>query len=117
LKKWISDAPHISLLKTPSKELAKKTKANKEKRLATRREELGSIGLKKLAKKLKAAIAKNNIKIPNFILQKQLIPNINLIYFIKTTSARSSLAKKLSTLSNRVQKAINGSSMHLPLFL
>ena len=59
LKRWISDAPHISLLGTPSKELQKRLKCSEEKRLAARREELGPAGLAKLAEKLKDAIAKN----------------------------------------------------------
>lgn len=117
LKKWISDAPHISLLGTPSKELAEKTKANEEKRLAARREELGPVGLEKLAEKLKAAIAKNDIKIPDSILRKWPVPGVDSIHFIETTSARSGLAKKMGTPSNGVQKVIDGSNTDLPLFL
>ncbi|PMD59938.1 uncharacterized protein K444DRAFT_561618 [Hyaloscypha bicolor E] len=117
LKRWISDAPHISLLGTPSKELAEKTKASEEKRLAARREELGPAGLAKLAEKLKAAIAKNDIEIPDSILRKWPVPGVDSIHFIESTSARSGLAKKLGTPSNRVQKVINRSSADLPLFL
>ncbi|KAE9366409.1 zinc metalloprotease-like protein [Stipitochalara longipes BDJ] len=116
LKKWISDAPHISLLGTPSKELAEKTKANEEKRLAARREELGSEGLAKLAEKLKTAIAKNDIEIPDSILRKWPVPGVDSIHFIESTSARSGLAKKLGTPSNGVQKVID-TSADLPLFL
>jgi Zn-dependent M16 (insulinase) family peptidase len=117
LKKWLSDAPHISLLGTPSKELAEKTKANEEKRLAARREELGPEGLEELAKKLKAAIAKNDVEIPDTILRKWPVPGVDSIHFIKTSSARSGLAKKLGTPSNGVQKVIDGSNTNLPLFL
>jgi len=116
LKKWITDAPHISLLGTPSKELAEKTKAKEEKRLAARREELGPEGLAKLGEKLKAAIAKNDIEIPDSILRKWPVPGVESIHFIESTSARSGLAKKLGTPSNRVQKVIDASA-DLPLFL
>lgn len=116
LRKWISDAPHISLLGTPSKELAEKTKANEEKRLAARRKELGPEGLAKLADKLKAAIAKNDIEIPDSILRKWPVPGVDSIHFIETTSARSGLAKKLGTPSNGIQKTIDRSD-DLPLFL
>ncbi|PMD34524.1 zinc metalloprotease-like protein [Hyaloscypha variabilis F] len=116
LKKWITDAPHISLLGTPSKELAEKTKAKEEKRLAARREELGPEGLAKLGEKLKAAIAKNDIEIPDSILRKWPVPGVESIHFIESTSARSGLAKKLGTPSNRVQKVIDASA-NLPLFL
>ena len=117
LKKWISDAPHISLLGTPSKELAEKTKANEEKRLAARKQELGTDGLEKLAEKLKAAIAKNDIEIPDSILRKWPVPGVDSIHFIESTSARSGLAKKLGTPDNGVQNIIDGSSKDLPLFL
>ena len=117
LKQWISDAPHISLLGTPSKELAEKTKASEEKRLAARREELGPAGLAKLAEKLKAAIAKNDIEIPDSILRKWPVPGVESIHFIESTSARSGLAKQLGTPSNGVQKVIDRSSADLPLFL
>ena len=116
LKKWISDAPHISLLGTPSKELAEKTKASEEKRLASRREELGLEGLAKLAEKLKDAIAKNDIEIPDSLLRKWPVPGVDSIHFIESTSARSGLAKKLGTPSNAVQKVIDASA-ELPLFL
>jgi Zn-dependent M16 (insulinase) family peptidase len=117
LKNWISDAPHISLLGIPSKELAEKTKTSEEKRLAARREELGPEGLAKLAEKLKAAIAKNDIEIPDSILRKWPVPNVDSIHFIESTSARSGLAKTLGTASNRAQKIIDESNTDLPLFL
>ena len=91
LRKWISDAPHISLLGTPSKDLSEKMKESEEKRLATRREELGSDGLAKLAEKLKAAVAKNDIEIPTSLLQKWPVPGVESIHFIGTTSAKPRL--------------------------
>ncbi|TVY16263.1 Uncharacterized protein LARI1_G007005 [Lachnellula arida] len=116
LRKWISDAPHISLLGTPSKDLSEKMKASEEKRLAARREELGPDGLAKLGEKLKAAVAKNDIEIPASLLQKWPVPGVESIHFIETTSARSGLAKKLGTPSNNIQKIVDQTS-NLPLFL
>lgn len=60
LKKWISDAPHVSVIGKPSKNLAAKFKSEEETRIAARKEELGLEGLKKLAEKLQQAIAKND---------------------------------------------------------
>ena len=60
LKKWISDAPHISVLGKPSKELAAKFKSEEERRIAARKEKLGPEGLEKLGEKLKKAIAEND---------------------------------------------------------
>ncbi|KAE8440606.1 hypothetical protein EG329_007041 [Mollisiaceae sp. DMI_Dod_QoI] len=117
LKKWMVDAPHISLLGTPSKEMAEKIKTAEETRIAARRKELGEEGLAKLADKLKAAIEKNDVEIPNSVLQKWPVPGVDSIHFINSTSARSGLAKKLGTPSNDIQKIINSSSSDLPLFI
>lgn len=117
LKKWMVDAPHISLLGTPSKDLAAKTKAHEEERIAKRKEELGPEGLAKLAEKLKAATEKNDIEIPTSLLQKWPVPGVSSIHFIESTSARSGLAKKLGTPSNDVQKVIDSSKADLPLFI
>ncbi|KAH6673051.1 Metalloenzyme, LuxS/M16 peptidase-like protein [Halenospora varia] len=117
LKKWISDAPHISLLGTPSKEMAAKIKSSEETRLAARREELGPEGLEKLAEKLKAAIAKNDVEIPSSLLQKWPVPGVESIHFIDSTTARSGLAKKLGAPENEIQKIINKAQSDMPLFL
>jgi Zn-dependent M16 (insulinase) family peptidase len=117
LKKWMVDAPHISLLGTPSKEMAQRIKSTEEARLAARKKELGEDGLSKLADKLKAAIAKNDIEIPSSLLQKWAVPGVESIHFIESTSARSGLAKKLGTPSNAIQQVIDSSKSDVPLFL
>jgi Zn-dependent M16 (insulinase) family peptidase len=117
LRKWLVDAPHISLLGTPSKEMAKKIKSNEEARLAARKKELGEDGLSKLADKLKAAIAKNDIEIPSSLLQKWPVPGVESIHFIESTSARSGLARKLGTPANSVQNFIDSANSAVPLFL
>jgi Zn-dependent M16 (insulinase) family peptidase len=117
LKKWISDAPHISLLGKPSKAMAERIKTSEETRLAERKEKLGPEGLAKLAEKLKDATAKNEVEIPNSILQKWPVPGVDSIHFIESTSARSGLARKLGVPSNEIQKFIGGSDSDIPLFL
>ncbi|TAQ89497.1 hypothetical protein B7494_g2193 [Chlorociboria aeruginascens] len=117
LKKWISDAPHVSLLGSPSKEMAKTIKTKEEERIAARKEELGEEGLKNLAEKLKAAIAKNDVEIPAEMLQKWPVPGVESIHFIETTTARSGIARKLGTSSNRIQNVIDESNPKLPLFV
>lgn len=117
LKKWMIDAPHISILGKPSKEMATKIKTNEEERLATRKKELGEEGLKKLADKLKAATEKNDIEIPASLLQKWPVPGVDSIHFIESTSARSGLARKLGTPPNAAQKIIDATNSDVPLFL
>ena len=116
LKKWFTDAPHISILGTPSKELAESIKTKEEARIAARKKELGPDGLAELADKLKAAIAKNDIEIPTSLLQKWPVPGVDSIHFIESTTARSGLARKLGTPPNGIQTIID-KSVDIPLFL
>jgi Zn-dependent M16 (insulinase) family peptidase len=115
-KKWFTDAPHISILGKPSKELADSIKAKEEARLAKRKEELGPEGLSKLSEKLKSAIAKNDIEIPSSVLQKWTVPGVESIHFIESITARSGLAKKMGVPSNKIQSIIDKSEGG-PLFV
>ncbi|KAM0148866.1 hypothetical protein ACHAPG_009728 [Botrytis cinerea] len=117
LKKWIVDAPHVSLLGTPSEEMSKRIKKEEEARVAERKEKLGPEGLKKLAEKLKAAVAKNDAEIPASLLQKFSVPGTDSIHFHKSTTARSGLAKKLGAPTNEIQKVIDSQASESQLFL
>jgi Zn-dependent M16 (insulinase) family peptidase len=117
MRKWITDAPHISLLGTPSKKMSDKIKADEEARLAARRKDLGPEGLAKLAEKLKEAITKNEVEIPNSLLQKWPVPGVDSIHFIESITARSGSAKKLGTPSNNIQTVIDKAASNVPLFL
>lgn len=117
LRKWLSDANHISLLGVPSKTMSKGIKEKEEARLAKRKAELGGAGLEKLAEKLKAAIKKNDTPIPNALLQKWPVPGVESIRFIDTKTARSGLSKKLGIPANDIQKVIDGDDSDSPLFI
>jgi Zn-dependent M16 (insulinase) family peptidase len=117
LKRWFTDAPHISILGKPSKDLAESIKAKEEARLAARRQELGPAGLCELAKKLKRAIARNDVQIPRSLLHKWPVPGVESIHFIESTTARSGLARKLGTSPNAIQSIIDKSKSDLSLFL
>jgi Zn-dependent M16 (insulinase) family peptidase len=116
LKKWISDANHVSILGKPSKEMAEKLKADELARVAAQKEKFGPEGLKKLAEKLEDAKTKNNAPIPKDILEKWPVPGVSSIHFIESTTARSGLARKLGTTENKVQKLIN-TEKDSPLFI
>lgn len=117
LKKWISDAPHISILGKPSKDLSERIKAKEEARIAKRKEELGVGGLAKKAEELKGAIAKNDVEIPASVLQKWPVPGVESIHFIESTTARSGLAKKMGTTFNNIQTVIDNTKSESPLFI
>ncbi|KAG9244950.1 zinc metalloprotease-like protein [Calycina marina] len=117
LKKWISDAPHVSVLGKPSKKLADSLKANEKARIAARKAELGPKGLAAKAEKLKQAIAKNDEPIPKSVLQQFAVPGVDSIHFIESTTARSGLARSIGTESNNIQKLIDISDSGMPLFV
>ncbi|EMR62792.1 putative zinc metalloprotease protein [Eutypa lata UCREL1] len=117
LKKWISDAHHISILGKPSLKLADKQKEEEVARIEKRKQELGPEGLKELQKKLDEAKQQNEIDIPNSLLEKWPVPPTESINFIESQTARSGLARKLGTQENSAQQVIDKVSPGLPLFV
>lgn len=117
LRKWISDAHHVSILGKPSAELAKKVKVDEEARIAKRKEELGPDGLKKLYDQLEHAKQKNDQPIPESVIDKWEVPGTESIHFIEAGTARSGNAKALGVPKNDAQKAIEKAAQGLPLFI
>jgi Zn-dependent M16 (insulinase) family peptidase len=118
LKKWFSDAPHISILGKPSAELAESLKLDEEARVASQKKMLGEAGLKNLAEKLAAAKAENDREIPKGTLEKFKVPDTSSISFINTTTARSGAARRETTdHANPIQKVIDNDASNLPLFI
>lgn len=117
LKKWISDAHHISILGKPSLQLATKLKEDEVARIEKRKQEFGAEGLQKLAEKLDDAKKQNEVDIPASLLEKWQIPAVESIHLIKSQTARSGMARKLGINENSAQKAIDKASAGLPLFV
>ncbi|KAK5630993.1 hypothetical protein RRF57_006708 [Xylaria bambusicola] len=117
LRKWISDAHHISILGKPSLQLANKQKADEIVRIEKRKEELGPEGLEKLKKKLEDAKKQNDIEIPATLLEKWPVPSTESIHFIESQTARSGLARNLGVRENSAQEQIDHASVGAPLFI
>jgi len=118
LKKWISDAPHITVLGKPSAAMSKRIKEEEEARIAKQKAELGETGLKRLAEKLAAAKAENDKEIPRQMLERFQVPDTSSIHFISTTTARSGAARKPGTgHQNPIQTIIDQDASKLPLFM
>lgn len=116
LRTYITEAHHVSVLGKPSSELAEKLKTDEEARVAEQKKVLGEEGLANKARALKNAIEKNNKPIPESVLQKWPVPGVESIHFIKSTTARSGLAKKLGSPENDVQRFIDAEAGS-PLFV
>lgn len=117
LRKWISDAPHISILGKPSAKMSKQLKQEEKNRVAAQIEKLGEAGLEELEKKLAAAKAENDKKIPKDLLERFQVPDTSSIPFIKTTTARAGAARKMGRLENPIQHIIDEDKSDSPLFI
>ena len=117
LTKWVSDAAHVSILGTPSAELSEKLKANEQARVDARKAQLGEKGLQALEKKLADAKAENEVEVPRKLLEKYVVPDVESIHFIHTTTARGGTARKLGELDNFAQDIIKEDKAEVPLYL
>lgn len=117
LKRWISEAHHVTILGKPSAKLSKKLKAEEKTRVAKQKRRLGKEGLKGKEKKLAQAIAENEREIPKEIFERFKVPGTSSIHFIDTTTARSGIARKMGPLDNPIQKLLDNDNMDLPLFI
>ncbi|KAF3771027.1 hypothetical protein M406DRAFT_235927, partial [Cryphonectria parasitica EP155] len=117
LKTWLVDVHHVSVLGKPSMAMATKLKEAEEARIAKRKEELGEDGLRKLAEKLEAAKAKNEVDIPPSVLDQWPVPGTDSIHFIESATARSGKAKSVGVSKGTAQKLIDNAKPGLPLFV
>ncbi|KAL4978015.1 Metalloenzyme, LuxS/M16 peptidase-like protein [Aspergillus desertorum] len=117
IKKWISDAPHVTILGTPSSKLSETLKKDEEARIAAQKEQLGEDGLKKLAEKLEKAKAENDKEIPREMLEQFKIPGIESIHFVETVTARSGAALQLGRQHNKAQQIVDADGSDLPVFI
>lgn len=119
IKRWLSDAHHVSVLAIPSMKLSKKLKAADKERVQKRRQTLGPEGLKALEDKLKKATEANDREIPRDDLLKFKVPGVETIPFIHTTTARSGAALELGRNDNRFQQIIDadGGLKDHPLYI
>ena len=117
LRKWISDAHHISILGKPSAKLSKKLEVEEKARVAAQVARLGESGLKRLEEKLNEAKAQNDREIPRELLEQFKVPDTSSIHFINTITARSGAALKNGKSKNSIQDIIDNDPSDLPLFI
>ncbi|ODH34010.1 hypothetical protein ACO22_03233 [Paracoccidioides brasiliensis] len=117
IRKWMSEASHVSILGVPSAKLATKLKEDEESRVAWRKKTLGEEGLKRLAEKLEQAKAENDKEIPESDLSKFKVPGTDSIPFLYTTTARSGLALRRGHPDNRIQNLVDSDAPDSPLFI
>lgn len=117
IKKWISDAEHISILGVPSAEMSARLKAEEEKRLEEQKKSLGEYGLKEMQERLDAAKAENDIEIPPELLAQFKVPPTDSIHFVESTTARAGPALKDGRPNNSLQNIIDADGKDSPMYL
>lgn len=119
IKKYISDANHVSILGVPSQKLSEKFKSDEEARVAAQKERLGEKGLKELADKLEKAKAENDKEIPEKLLADFKIPSTDSIHFMETITVRSGAALKAGHSDHPLQKLIDSDAQkcELPIYM
>ncbi|KAK5076026.1 hypothetical protein LTS08_002535 [Lithohypha guttulata] len=117
IKRYISDANHVSMLGKPSAALSEKFKADEAKRIEEQQKKLGPEGLKECERKLEAAKAENDREIPHSLLAKFRVPPIESIHFVTTSSARIGPALAVGRPSTQFQSIIEADDKDMPLFI
>ncbi|KIW71936.1 hypothetical protein PV04_00162 [Phialophora macrospora] len=117
IKKYLSDAPHVSILGVPSARLSEKLKADEANRIEEQKARLGPDGLKKMQERLEEAKAENDREIPTELLGKFKVPSTESIHFVSTSGARAGLAQEIGKRNNKFQKIIDSDSKDVSLFL
>lgn len=117
IKKYISDAPHVSILGVPSARLSEKLKSDEVKRIEAQKERLGPEGLKEMQRKLDQAKAENDREIPKELLGNFKVPSTDSIHFVTTAGARAGLALEIGKPNNRFQKIVDNDTKDVQLFL
>lgn len=117
IRKWFSEAPHVTILGKPSAALSKRLKSEERARVAARKEALGEKGLKQLHEKLAAATAENDMEIPRDLIEDFKVPSTESIHFADTVTARSGAARGMGPLNNEIQCIIDEERSDLPLFI
>ena len=117
IKKYISDAAHVTILGVPSQKMSETLKKDEEDRAAAQKERLGEKGLQELADKLEKAKAENDKPIPQELLEEFAIPGTESIHFMDTTTARSGAALKAGRPDNKIQKLIDADKSDSSLFI
>ncbi|KAI9036950.1 putative zinc metalloprotease [Aspergillus affinis] len=117
IKKWISDATHVTILGVPSLKMSDTLKKEEETRVAEQKKRLGEKGLAELADKLEKAKAENDKEIPKEMLENFKIPGIESIHFVETTTARSGTALQAGHPEHKVQKLVDADGSDMPLFI
>ncbi|KAI9323607.1 Metalloenzyme, LuxS/M16 peptidase-like protein [Dichotomocladium elegans] len=115
LIKWYLDPPHVTLYGKPSAEFAEQLSEEEKKRIEKQRADLGEEKLKQLQHDLEKAMATNDAKLPDEIIESFTIPPVSSINFINVLTARNN---DDGEIKNEVQKWINkDNAIHVPLFI
>lgn len=105
LKKYFVENPSASVLGQPSKSLYESQRAESKQRTSDYKTKFGEAGLKKLQETLDFAQKKNDLPVPQEVMNEFKTPDIGKIKFIETTMATT--VEDENKPSNSIQELID----------
>ncbi|ORY87561.1 Metalloenzyme, LuxS/M16 peptidase-like protein [Protomyces lactucae-debilis] len=116
MRKWLVEAPHLTIFGRPSAALATKLQQAEKDRIAAQAAKFGDQGLKSLAEKLKQAQEENDRPMPEEMIASFPVPPISSINFITQETARGGILE-LPKLDNASQRLVDEDDTSLPFFV
>ncbi|EFR01668.1 cytoplasm protein [Nannizzia gypsea CBS 118893] len=117
IRKWISNAHHVSILAVPSEKMATNLMEDEHRRIEERKAKLGPEGLEKLAEALEKAKRDNEEEEPTNLISGFTIPVADSVHFIQTITAKAGPALESKRNDNDTQKLIDLDGSDIPLFI
>lgn len=111
------DAPALTVIGKPSASLADKIKQDAKTLIENNKKHYGPEGLAKLQKEIEEAQAKNDVPVPNEIIRKFPVPDVDGIQWIKVETARANGVAHDDTIQNRVQTHVDADKAEPPIFV
>lgn len=101
----------------PSASLADKIKEDATTLIENNKKHYGPDGLAKLQKEIEDAQAKNDVPVPNEIIRKFPVPDVEGIRWIEVETARANGVAYDESIKNRVQDHVNADKAEPPIFV
>ncbi|GAA5981276.1 hypothetical protein JCM10908_004049 [Rhodotorula pacifica] len=117
LRKFLVDAPALTVVGKPSASLADKIKQDAKSLIENNKKHYGPEGLAKLQKEIEDAQAKNDVPVPNEIIRKFPVPDVEGIQWIKVETARANGVAHDDSIKNRVQSHVDADKAEPPIFV
>jgi Zn-dependent M16 (insulinase) family peptidase len=117
IKKYLIDSPHVCVLSSPSEEMGEKLEKDEKSRIKKRKKQLGKSKLKQLVEDLKKAEEKNSVRIPDDLLSKFSVPDVNKVHFFDTVTCRNDKEQQSCETNQKLADYVDFKNLPVPFFV